>query len=158
MDFFDTNVLVYTVDLAEPRKMEVARDTIDLSLADGGFTISTQVMQEFYNAVTRRGFLAHRAAVHHMRQFRHERVVSTTPELLWGAFEVKERYGFSIWDALIVQAAIEAGCTRLFTEDLQHGQRIGTLEVVDPFQAAPAVHEPRAAYRVKPARRRSPSP
>ena len=51
------------------------------------------------------------------------------------ALEVKQRYAFSFYDAQIVAAALEAGCARLLTEDLQDGQRIESLVVVNPFNA-----------------------
>ena len=57
-----------------------------------------------------------------------------TPERYSRALELQERYRFSFWDALIVAAALEAGCTRLLTEDLQHGQVIEGLRVENPFR------------------------
>lgn len=154
MDFFDTNVLVYTVDGNDPRRQAIARDAVRQALAGSAFTVSTQVLQEFYSVVVRRQMLDHAEAVALLRGWAHERVVSTTPELLWGALELRSRWQFSIWDALVVQAALSAGCTRLVTEDLHPGQRIGDLEVFNPFQAPASVHEPKAAYgaRRKPAR------
>ena len=56
-------------------------------------------------------------------------------------------HSLSVWDGLIVQAALEAGCDALLTEDLQHGRRFGNLEIVNPFLAA--AHEPRRRYGVK---------
>jgi len=145
MDFFDTNILVYLVDSTDPQRQQIARSRVRDALAGGGFALSVQVMQEFYNTVVRRQLLDHESAVEMLREWAHERVVNTTPELLWGALEIRKQRQFSIWDALIVQAALEAGCARLITQDLQHGQRLGDLEICDPFQAA--VHEPAAPYR-----------
>jgi predicted nucleic acid-binding protein len=49
------------------------------------------------------------------------------------AVEVRTRYRYSFYDSLIIAAALEAGCTRLYSEDLQHGQRIERLTIVNPF-------------------------
>ncbi|HNE01601.1 MAG TPA: PIN domain-containing protein, partial [Plasticicumulans sp.] len=61
--------------------------------------------------------------------------VPASADLYRRSLEVRERYGFSFYDALIVATALEAGCTRLWSEDLQHGQRIGVLQVENPFRA-----------------------
>jgi predicted nucleic acid-binding protein len=47
--------------------------------------------------------------------------------------DLQSRYGFSLYDALIVAAALESGCTHLYTEDFQHGQQIDGLEIQNPF-------------------------
>jgi len=49
------------------------------------------------------------------------------------ALEIKPRYGYSFYDSLIIAAALTAGCRRVYSEDLQHGQRIGQLTIVNPF-------------------------
>ena len=73
------------------------------------------------------------------------------------ATELAARHSVSIWDAFIVQAAIEAGCDTLFSEDLQAGRRFGPVTVVNPFDLS--AHEPQGAYRAAPAAkaRRKPS-
>ena len=126
--FLDTNVLVYAQGVGE--KSDVARDVI---LAGG--VISVQVLNEFV-AVLRRKFQLDwdaienavadvRVALDPVRPID----VSTHTE----AVAVARTYGFSFYDSLIVAAALEAGCDTLFTEDLQAGQRIGTLTVINPF-------------------------
>lgn len=55
------------------------------------------------------------------------------PDLFARALDVQERYGYDFYDSLIVAGALEAECAALYTEDLQAGQRIGALEIVDPF-------------------------
>lgn len=64
------------------------------------------------------------------------------------AISLQEQHSLNIWDALIVEAAREARCDILFTEDLQHGRRFGELQIVNPFLAS-AVHEAAAPYRKK---------
>ena len=50
------------------------------------------------------------------------------------SLDIQERYRFGYYDALIVAAALEAGCKRLLSEDLQHGQKIETLRIENPFK------------------------
>jgi predicted nucleic acid-binding protein len=60
-------------------------------------------------------------------------VVDNTPKLLLAAVSLQQRAQLSFWDALVVQAAIDAGCDRLYSEDLNASQRFGSLVVVNPF-------------------------
>ena len=74
--------------------------------------------------------------------------IGPSADLYGAALDVRGRYGFSFYDALIVASALAAGCTRLLSEDLQHGRRVGDLTIVDPIRASPAlarfIHECRA--------------
>jgi predicted nucleic acid-binding protein len=145
MEFFDTNVLVYAVDPRDPVRQARAREVLRESLDAGSSVISTQVMIEFRSAMQKQKLLTGEEAVVALRGFAGSHVLPTTADSLWRAFELQERYGFSIWDAAIVQSALDARCEVLYTEDLQHGQRIDELEIVNPFRAR-RVHEPKAVY------------
>ena len=59
--------------------------------------------------------------------------MNPTAALYQSAVSFQSRYGFSFYDSLIVAAALEAGCTRLYSEDLQHGQQIQRLTILNPF-------------------------
>ena len=150
MNFFDTNILVYRQDPLDTRRQQIAKDLIEAAMLNGTFVISTQVLQEFYNTMLRRRFMPAAAAQSLCELWAEHDVVNATPSLLFQAFALQQRYQTSLWDALIVQAALDGGCTTLYSEDLQHGTRFGALEVVNPF-AAPAMHEPAAAWRGRPA-------
>lgn len=150
MNFFDTNILVYRQDPLDTRRQQIAKDLIEAAMLNGTFVISTQVLQEFYNTMLRRRFMPAAAAQSLCELWAEHDVVNATPSLLFQAFALQQRYQTSLWDALIVQAALDGGCTTLYSENLQHGMRFGALEVVNPF-AAPAMHEPAAAWRGRPA-------
>jgi predicted nucleic acid-binding protein len=60
-------------------------------------------------------------------------VIRLEPGDILEAIDLHQRYQFSIWDAFIVRAALIADCETLYTEDLQHGQRIGNLTILNPF-------------------------
>jgi predicted nucleic acid-binding protein len=148
MAFFDTNVLVYSVDGTQPAKQSIAQHLLREAIADTSLVLSTQVMQEFYDVVRRRRLLMPSSATEILRLWAENHVVGSSSQMVMQAVELQQRLQLSIWDCLIVQAALEAGCSRLFTEDLQHGMRIGDLEIVNPFDRAVinAVHEPTPEY------------
>ena len=131
--FVDTNVLVYAVGPASAKRQKAEA----LLLSVGDAVISSQVIAEFVNVCLKKQILPEKeigpAAEDFMDVLRFEAVVETT---IRRGLDVRERYGFSWWDSLIVAAALEAGCTELYSEDLQDGQVIeGRLRIINPFTA-----------------------
>ena len=144
--FFDTNVLVYSRDPDAGGKRAFARELIEQAMDDDAFVVSTQVLVEFYATAVRRKLLGAPQALDLARLWsRHDTVAQTTDMLLRG-LELHQAHSLSLWDGLIVQAALDAGCGVLLSEDMQHGRRFGDLEIVNPF-LAPAAHERAARYR-----------
>jgi predicted nucleic acid-binding protein len=136
-DFLDTNVFVYLLDDADARKRAIAEALVAQAARSGDASISYQVVQETLHVVTRKMErpLTPRDAVDFMhRMLEPLWRVMPTPALFERALEVQDRYGYAFYDALIVAAALEAGCTRLYSEDLQDGQRIGALTIENPFR------------------------
>ena len=129
-NFFDTNVLVYLASTDE-RKAAAAHRLVSV-----GGSISVQVLNEFANVSRRKmkmswpevhGFLGLLGDLLEVRP-----LVKTTHQL---GLRIAERYGFSIWDSMIVACALEAECQVLFSEDLQHDMRLEEgLRIVDPFR------------------------
>ena len=150
--FFDTNVLVYAYDRADARKRESARTLIAEAIAEDEFIVSTQVLAEFYSTAMRRRIMAPAQARDLVRQWSDVHPVPQTIDLVLRGIALHQEHSLDIWDALIVEAAREARCDLLFSEDLQHGRRFGELEIVNPFLAA-AAHEPAARYGRKRAAR-----
>jgi predicted nucleic acid-binding protein len=126
--FFDTNILVYAQQSGE--KGNRAR-----ALFVGGGKLSVQVLNEF-TAVSRRkqardwGEITE--AISDVLTMVDPPLVLTL-ELHQSARVLAEDHGLSFYDALIVAAAIEAGCDTLFSEDMQHGRTLGGLAIVNPF-------------------------
>ena len=145
--FFDTNVLVYAYDRDESLKRETARTVIAQAIAEDEFIVSTQVLAEFYSTAVRRKIIDPRHARDLVRQWSDHHPVPQTADLLARGIALQQAHSLNIWDALIVEAAREARCDILYTEDLQHGRRFGELEIVNPFLAS--AHEPRSRYGVK---------
>ncbi|MEZ5451259.1 MAG: PIN domain-containing protein [Thiothrix sp.] len=133
--FLDTNTLVYTFDKTAPEKQAKAVQLLELALSGKG-CISFQVIQEFLN-------LALRKFDPPMTEAQAKRYLQTTLEPLCTVFAdvalyeralaARERWRFGFYDSLIVAAALDAGCSILYSEDLQHGQKIENLTVINPF-------------------------
>lgn len=151
--FADSNVIVYAHDRGDSAKRERARALLEKHALDGSLTVSTQVLQESYNELVRKALVAPSRALFAVEKLAAGRVVGSNADFVLDALRLSEREKLSVWDALIVQAALAARCVTLYTEDLRAGQRFGEMEVVNPF--ADAVHEPRTAYRAKAASRKS---
>ncbi|HZT55103.1 MAG TPA: PIN domain-containing protein [Burkholderiaceae bacterium] len=142
--FFDTNVLVYVFDRAEPAKQALAQELVTEHMSARDMVLSTQVLQELYVTLTRKKRLGTADALEVVTTFAQERVVPASADTVLRGLALSQRHQLSAWDALILQAALDAGCTTLFSEDFQAGARFDDLVVVNPF--APQVQAPRAAY------------
>jgi predicted nucleic acid-binding protein len=127
--FFDTNVVLYAFTLSGDKTLIAER-----ILLLGG-VVSVQVLNEL-TSVSCNKFKMSWSEV--------KRVIlgttmlcpnprALTYETYLEAQRISERYGFSIWDSLIVAAALDAGCTTLYTEDLQHGQVVDDVRIENPF-------------------------
>ncbi len=136
--FVDTNVLIYAVDLADPRKQRLARNWLDELWKGKMGRLSFQVLQEFYVKVSRKGLSTVDEARAEVRDLIAWRPVSVNGDLLRRSWEIQDRYRLSFWDALIVAAAKVSACRYLLTEDLQDGQNLDGVLVVSPFTHEPA--------------------
>ncbi len=131
--FLDTNVLVYLFDRDTPAKQQRAREVLE---AEGGSAaVSTQVLQEFYVTVTRKlgQPLAEKDAEAAVRDLAALEVVPVDTPLVLAAIARSRGDRISLWDALVVESALHAGCRRLLTEDLQDGRLFGRIRVENPF-------------------------
>jgi predicted nucleic acid-binding protein len=140
VSFFDTNVLVYSVDVDEPDKQVIAQALLSSTITAGHAVISTQILQEFYWTITRklpRRFAAAEAERVLRDLVRLPIVQVDVPIILAATIRVRTA-SIAFWDALIVESALAAGATRLLTEDLQRGQVFdGRLRVENPFLVPP---------------------
>ena len=133
-DFIDTNVLVYLFDETDADKRQRAESIVHRSLESGTGCISYQVVQETMYVVTRKLGASPDTA----RRLLDDVLVplwqvNPSPTLYRRALNLQVQHGFSFYDSLIVAASLEAGCVRLYTEGLQHGQQIQDLTVQNPF-------------------------
>lgn len=137
--FVDTNVLLYAFDDQVPVKRDQARRWLEACWQRRCGRVSTQVLNEFY-ANARRKFATAisagdaRAEVRRYQVWHPWQIDHATVETAWA---VESRYGLSYWDALMVGAAQQMGCALFLTENLQHGQRIDKLTILNPFVVGP---------------------
>lgn len=134
--FVDTNILLYAQDLHDPRRSMIARNILEqLWISDTG-VVSTQVLQEFYSAATQKlkRPLSCAAARRIIADYSEWCSVNTDPLLIVSASRLHEDHKVQFWDALIIEAALRAGATRLLSEYLQHGRKFGDLVVENPFR------------------------
>ena len=131
--FLDTNILVYAFDKAYPDKQEIAKTLIAESIETGNGNISTQVLQEFYVDATQKLDIQPEMALTAMDSFSMLNVVTITPEIIRAAVKKQTKFILSFWDALILQAAESSLSSILYTEDMNHGQKIESVEIVNPF-------------------------
>jgi predicted nucleic acid-binding protein len=135
--FIDTNVFVYHLDSSDRRKHKVAERIIHDALSSGNAFISYQVVQECLNVALRKADVALKpqAARSYLEVVLAPLMHVTANEALYlRALDVQQRWRFSFYDSLIVAGALGAGCQTLLSENLQHGQRLDTVTVVNPFR------------------------
>lgn len=131
--FLDTNVLVYGQDRREPGKQRMAQGLARTVMEEGNGVVSTQVLQEFYAAATMKLRVDPLAAKALLRSFTSFETVQVTPALIQEAIDCSILNRLSFWDSLIVAAASGSGCTTVYSEDLNPGQSIMGVTVVNPF-------------------------
>ena len=131
--FFDTNILVYTVDKKDVAKHEESRRLVKRISSDHLPVISTQVLQEFYSAITSKLRVDPIVAKNVLHNYRNIEIVSADLGLIEQAVDISVLFQLSLWDSLILAAAEQANCSLILTEDLQDGQKIRGMKVVNPF-------------------------
>lgn len=131
--FADSNIAVYAFDDAQPHKQSIAQGLVADLLQARTLVVSTQVLNETYVVLTRKQKLPRKQAYEAVQFLAHAQVLPVDLGLTQRAMKRHEREELQYWDALIVEAALEAGCTTLYSEDLQDGRRYGKLTVKNPF-------------------------
>jgi predicted nucleic acid-binding protein len=131
--FLDTNVLVYADDLDAGPKNTIALNLLSEAITKRVGVISTQVLQEFFVTATKKLKVPAEIAKRKVELLASMDVVRVDEKLILQAIDLHRLESFSFWDALVVRSAINAGVTRLLTEDLQHGRVIDGVRIHNPF-------------------------
>ncbi len=134
--FLDTNLFVYTFDSTAPSKSRKAANLVRRAADTGEGIISYQVVQEFFNVALRR--FAQPMSTAEAEQYlitvlRPLLAVHSSPAIYFEALRIAEKHRMSWYDSLIIAAALEGQCDRLYSEYFQHGQKIETLRIENPF-------------------------
>lgn len=135
--FLDTNIFIYCFDESQPEKMGRAMDLVAGALQNGNGIISTQVIQEFLNASSRkfkvplkpedRKLFLNKVLYPLCRVF-------PDLSLYQDALDLMEQTHYSFYDSLILAGALQGGCTLLYSEDFQAGHQVGLLTIANPFK------------------------
>jgi predicted nucleic acid-binding protein len=134
----DTNVLVYAYDRSEPAKQSQALDVLDRLLVTSKGVLSTQVLSEFFNTITRKLTVpltleqAHSRLEHYARFWP---VLDVTSDVILEAVRGVREYTFNFWDAQIWAVAYLNGIGLVFSEDFNPGSTIEDVSFVNPFAA-----------------------
>jgi len=129
--FFDTNVLVYALAEGDPRSV------IASSMLNHGGIVSVHVLNEFVAVARRKLKRPWPQIIEALKQFRTlcEEPVPLTIQTHEKALEIAEQYGYTIYDSLVIAAALQARCTTLYSEDMHSGQKIEGMTILNPFSA-----------------------
>ena len=134
--FLDTNIIVYAHDYSSGEKHVTAKEIMGYLWESGEGVISVQILQEFFVCVTKKILKPlliknARAIIEYLSTWD---VVTNDKYITLNAIDLQEKYRFSFWDSLVIQAAIKGGTTILMSEDLPDGQVIEGLKIVNPFK------------------------
>lgn len=132
--FVDTNVFVYRRHAEAGPKQARAAAIVERLWREGDGRTSVQVLQEYYNVATRKLLLPAKEIRLSVRRLFVWKPVAADLEIFQRAWNIEDRYALSFWDALVVASAQAADCTHLLTEDLQDGQDLDGLIVMNPFK------------------------
>ena len=125
----DSNILLYLHDESDKRKREIAKDI----LSDNP-KISTQVISEFINVARRQLDLPKADIVVYCADLLQDcEIIPVLHDTLTNAAALIQKYDFQIFDSIIVASALEASCTILYSEDMQHGLVINNMTIINPF-------------------------
>ncbi len=134
--FLDTNVFIYSFDSRDSRKQRLAQDLIAEALETHQGAISSQVIQEFLNVASTKFTPAlNRSDCQRYLDAVLAPLCEVYPSLplYQQALDLREESGYGFYDCLIVAAALHCSCNILYSEDLQHGRFIHSLQIINPF-------------------------
>jgi predicted nucleic acid-binding protein len=132
-EFVDTNILVYAHDGGAGEKHNKSVELLARLFEEEDGALSVQVLAEFYSAATKKLGMRSQQAEEAMADLAAWAIHCPGHADLLRAARLHRRYKIAWWDALVVNSAIELGCSVLWSEDLAHGQRYGSVTVRNPF-------------------------
>lgn len=131
--FLDTNVILYALDRGAPAKRSLAADWLTELAARGAIVISPQVLNEAASVLLHKLKIDAGVVRKAVLGIAGWCTAPFGPVTTDHAVQVHQRYGFNWWDCLIVASALATPCDCLLTEDLQDGQNLGGLQIINPF-------------------------
>jgi predicted nucleic acid-binding protein len=132
--FLDTNVLVYAEAKDDPLKQRVALKLLKRLYDQTSGVLSTQVLKEYCNVSIKKLKLSPDHIRSQLDLYEQFEIVQITPAIIRAGLDLHQTRKLSFYDALIVASALTAECTTLYTEDMNAGERIGGIKIVNPFR------------------------
>ena len=132
--FFDSNILIYSVDERDSLKQKIAIDLINKAMQNKIGAISTQSLQEFFSVTTKKLNVSKEVAKEYLDFFVDNfPVTQVTLSNIYKAIDISIQTQFSFWDSLIVSAAHSSGCVIVYSEDMNHNQLVNGVKIINPF-------------------------
>jgi len=134
--FLDTNIIIYSFDFESRAKQKIATHLIENALDTRDGIISYQVIQEFLNVATRK--FVKPLTTHDAKKYLQSVLIPLCHiypdmDIYNVTLELVNRTNYSFYDSLILACALEAGCNKIYTEDLHDGHHIAGLKIINPF-------------------------
>jgi predicted nucleic acid-binding protein len=136
IEFVDTNVILYACDASAVLKHDLSVALLARLVADRSGVISIQVLVEFYANATRKFRMTSQEAEDMLADFAEWQLHCPDYSSVVGAVHLQRRYKLAWYDAMILNSALESGCSILWTEDFSDGQRFGDLVIRNPYKHA----------------------
>ncbi len=134
--FIDSNIIVYAHDHSEKKKYNISKKLILNGIMDENIVISTQVLSEFFVTVTKKikKKLPVKTARKEINLLKSLQIIEIDIDLILLAIDISQKYKLSYWDSLIISAAKRSGATVIYTEDMNPGQIIESIKIINPFE------------------------
>ena len=132
--FIDTNVLVYADSGDEPVKQRIALTLLNQLRLNQKGVLSTQVLTEYCNVALNKLKLPHADIREQMQFWQQYEVVQVTPDIIHAGLDLHQTRSIGYFDALIVAAAKTSGCTVLYSEDMNAGEMVNGVRILNPFR------------------------
>jgi predicted nucleic acid-binding protein len=134
--FLDTNILVYAAagKVSEPAKYKICKQIV----SNSKYAISSQVLGEFYATMRKREHerLPINEAQAWVRLLSNYCIQNVDQEIIQSAMFISERFQVQFWDAALIAASERLKITTLYSEDMSHGQKYGSVTIINPFKAS----------------------
>lgn len=131
--FIDTNILIYAETGDVPAKQKAALALLKQLYEDANGVLSTQVLQEYCNVALKKLKLSAQHVRAQLEFYEQFEVIQVTPAIIHGGLDLHQTRSVSFYDALILSSAQTAGCNLLMSEDMNAGETIGGVRIVNPF-------------------------
>lgn len=131
--FIDTNILVYLQSGMDVHKTKISKELFHSLAEKNLIVLSTQVLQEFYVAMTKK--LGHNPLdiKNLLFLFKDFEIINVNSSIIFEAIDISVLHKISFWDSLLISSASAGNCKIIYSEDLNHGQMIGGVQIINPY-------------------------